>query len=416
MLSILCASNLVACVATEDGVEDLEYSETSSEIATAVSDPDFVLQIDGCPSNPQEIARYSQIVRLAAASALKGADLARNGNAAEFFDYRLSFPTTSVAPQWPESDFLCDSDGSSSFGSWIKRSTISDPYQHRRARLGMQKVRATGEGFGFRVTQSGINKLINLAFADMSKRMNSAGKYDANGDLTLSTLAVSYPASNAMKINVHGTYNGVFSYTDFDASLKDTLTINAAEWVTCSTTHHVTTATTIDSVLNTIFNISGDLNTMLGRFLAKGPLCQAVATLDQDYLVPGSSNKISMLVRRVAMSATDGVTVAGQTAFIPRVRYASIAGDFSVVIEPGDEVPALTFSARTDDLRAPLTYLWTSTGASFSSPSGVSTTALWNIGSSTTTYKTLTLKVTDADGYSVTNSRTVAFKRLTTFL
>lgn len=89
------------------------------------------------------------------------------------------------------------------------------------------------------------------------------------------------------------------------------------------------------------------------------------------------------------------------------------ADDFSIVLEPGDEVPPITFTARTDDLRGPLTYTWTSSGATFSNKVGNQITAFWSIGSSLSTSKTITVKVTDADGLTATQTRTVTFKRLT---
>ena len=63
------------------------------------------------------------------------------------------------------------------------------------------------------------------------------------------------------------------------------------------------------------------------------------------------------------------------------------------------------------DLRAPITYKWTSTGATFSSQTA-NTYGQWTIGTSPTTYRTVTVKATDADGVTATATRTVTFKRV----
>lgn len=413
-LPMFVSCSLFACVAPT-GDEPIG-SGSAELVGNSPLEPAILLERNEC--NTDMIPTYKLMVQKAVAAALKGADLSRNGNGSDAFDYRASFPAPGVAPSYPWADVVCRGD-KMIVGAWLQPLGVNGYYDNmtkRRELLGSMSVLSTGEAWGLRATDSGIRTLVGYAFADIPKRMNGAGKADAAGDLKLTSMVPSYPTANALQINVGGTYDGVFSVTGFNVALRDSLTINQSQWLDCKSTHTVTLSTTIDSVLNTIFNVSGDLSNQLGLFLSRGPLCIALDSVDQDTYLAGTQGKIQLQVQRTAMSSSLGAVVAGLAPFVARQPTVSIGGDFSVVLEPGDDVPTLPFTARVDDLRAPLTYQWTSSGATFTNKVGNSVDATWSIGTGLTTYKTLTVKVTDADGISATQSRTVTFKRLTSTL
>jgi hypothetical protein len=426
LLTALCVSGLAACATTDaedaepnaETADDEETLATTRQALTGVSNPAIVIERSVCES-ASELARYAKIAQVAAATALRTADLAGNGNgpSTAVFDYKKSFPAAGTAPVYPFTIAMCDLHRSV-IGVWFEPLDALSGYDYssnRRDVLKSIRMLNTGEGYGLRLTNDGIKKLAGYAFQDMPKSLNGAGQYDPNGDLKLSSVTPRYPTSKSLMLDLRGTYDGVFSDTGFNARVTDTLALTSTNWVTCSTKHEATTDLTIDSALNTIFNISGDLNTRLGQYMSRGALCQAVSSIEQDYLIPGTNGKVRMNLDRIDMNATSGITVTGYISQPVRQQYIGILGDLSVTLEPGDEVPPVYLRTTIDDLRAPVTYKWTSTGAVFSGQ-GPTTYAQWSIGSSPTTYKTVTVTATDADGRTASATRTVVFKRVSSYL
>lgn len=304
---MILASSALACVAPTG--DDSLGSGSESLTANGVIEPAILLERAGCSDATS--AETKLIVQKAVAAALKGADLKGDGNPWPAFDYKHSFPPAGGTPSYPYADAICK-DGKTLAAGWLEGVNgggYGDTVSGRHNLMFQMKVTEPSELWGLRATDSGIRTLLSHAWADMPKRTNEKGQPDPAGDITLDRIYPSYPTSGALQINVDGKYDGYFSVTGFHVRLRDALTINSSQWLDCKSTHDVSLDTTMDSVLNTIFNISGDLNNRLGQFLSRGPLCIALDAIDQDTYRAGGV-KYQFLAQRTAMSSANGA-VAG---------------------------------------------------------------------------------------------------------
>ncbi|MFZ5439287.1 MAG: hypothetical protein ACOZQL_04720 [Myxococcota bacterium] len=407
-LSVCCLFPLTGCNVGPDGLpleDDVVAVATSTEALSTIGvpTPDLALELAGCETDPAKVAERVATLRRAAVSALKSVDLARNGHGdgLTYFDYNQ-----------PGSALVLNAcrNGRHIFGAWFTRAVgISDTIAARAQVLSELELLGPNESFALRLSPGAAATLTALAFNDVEKRWDTeTNKPSPTGDLRFTRASTTFPASNAAMLDLRGYYRLIME-NGFDALVKDTVTINGASWLQCSTSHTVDVDVTAVTWLHYVFNAAGDLNTLLGVLVSRGPLCRAIDGIEQDTLIPNSTLKTVFQVSRVAMSPSTGANVGGNVAIAVRNPTLAITGDFSLVAE-ADEPASGVFSVRTDDLRAPITYSWSSPNATVSGTGGT-VTVTWTLGSGVNFNRALTVTATDADGRTLTQTRTVGITR-----
>jgi hypothetical protein len=398
-------------VGTEDGSDDVaaqdelvEQADLALEVNPSPS-PAFALEISGCPATATELARFQAPVITATLQALRAVDLGKNGNGniLKIHDYRVAGN--------PFVTQVCRS-GKMIIGGWLERAGAqgaSDTVASRQAILGAMSVMQGTETLGFRVTASAVNSLVGFAFADVPKNMNEQGLPSSSGPLFLYSAGASFPSSSTLQLKVSGMFDGPTSETDFDVLMRDKVSITADKWLSCTSDLDVDLEVTFDSVMNTIFNIAGDPEQMLGSMLTRGPACEAIASLERDILIPNTGLKTQLQFSRVSMSSGTGVTLGGTTQVMPRTPTLTVSGDTSILLEIGMDEAQTYFRSSVDDMRAPIKYQWSASGATFSAPTSSATYVTWSVIPPSGSQRTVTLTATDADNKTLTTSRTVSF-------
>jgi hypothetical protein len=306
--------------------------------------------------------------------------------------------------------------GTQDFGVWTTVASTTDPSDSSAARnRGVAAIHlvAANEGFAFHLESSAITRIVDFQWLLQPKTLNDSGQPDPSGNLHLTSYDIAYFDGSApiVRTSFHGDYDGPFSDTGFTAYVDDELSLFYGT-VQCDSTLGVDVDTTIDSVLNAIFNIAEDPTTSFSQIVSSGPGCLFSSFLPIQILIPGTTTKEAFTYTRVTADGT-GLTAAGTRGVVPRQPSVTISGPAPLKVEVGDPL-AGEYHATTRDLRPPLSVTWSSVSAA--PASGVDATVVWNIpsldqdGESAT--RNLTVNVTDADGAHVQALRIVKIEVL----
>src|SRR5262245_18989749 len=304
----------------------------------------------------------------------------------------------------------------------------SDTAAARDRGLAQVSLLAAGEGFGARVSASGLRRLIDVAWRDVPKRMNDAGQADPNGNTHLTSIGSTYnPTAKQVTTTINGFYDGPASDTNFWISVYDHLGLTNGD-VTCVTSidsGHDTTIDTILAAIGSVFGIGdGVPDPSAPSFLRAGPACQAAASAPSQILIPKSLAPVPQALKEVFKYSRlnvngSGIEMAGSHDVVLRQLKAVISGQYHIEVEPGTETNA-QFFALPFDLRAPVRAVWSAPGATISVLNqsrdgelvGIGTTAFitWptqNLREGQTATFNIGLTLTDADGFSASTTATI---------
>jgi hypothetical protein len=360
--------------------------------------PHFAFQIKGCLSASEEQALVTKISN-GLANALEGVDLNHDD-----------------PPPAPDVRSLCAANLETVAG-WLEPVGTygqADTSAARNQKLSLVKLLKPSETFGMRFYGTGIRRLLDLAWADLPKRLGDDGKADPNGDIHLQSLNVGYNNSVAghanqkkVTIKVHGYAHVLFSNTGFDVRLIDTLSLSN-EKVSCQSEPEVDVDTSIDTILATLVGAVQSSDGALSQLPPSGPGCQFAAMLPTDKMLAGGGGigyKVVFKYKRLEATAA-GLVAAGTHELAERQPDVSISGASILQVGPSETIQGF-YSAVTHDLRPPLSYSWSSANATISG--GKNATVHWNFSLSEGQhlYRTLHVTVTDADQMSASASKQV---------
>jgi hypothetical protein len=321
-------------------------------------------------------------------------------------------------PPDPDVRRTCAS-GKQTFGGWLRAVGSygsADTSAARELGLGQVNVLTPGDEFALHFRSAGLTRLLNIRWQDQPRRLDEDGNADPeHGNVHLTNYKIEYTdydyyGRTTVDLRINGWYDGPTSNTNFTAHVFDALTVNAFGGVNCETTAFAEpTETTFDSFLASLVGAGG---ISLDDGTETGPGCRIAQMLPRSLPLPASGLKVVFTFTRVNASNGVGLTLAGTWELLVRNPAVWINGPVSLVVEPGEPIVG-HFDAYPSDLRYPLTFSWTSQNgtASGSDPA----TITWNLpslGVGQTTHRTVTLVVTDADGFQASAWRQISISKV----
>lgn len=310
--------------------------------------------------------------------------------------------------------------GTQLFGAWLYQPGSygsTDTATARNVGLSQQSVIAGNETFGFQFKPQGIRRLVSIRMQDQPRTLDDDGFPDPSGDVHLNgNFAIDYTNSDyygrtVVDLGLDGWYDGPFSNTDFTIHIWDFISLNQYGSIDCDTAAWAApTETTVDTILA---SLTGGAGGSLRDIIDGGPGCKIARLVPRSILVPNTPLKAVFNYTRANAYDGSGLTLAGTWSLVGRQPSVTFYGDFSVQQEPNLPFSG-TYTGQASDLRAPLSFSWTSLDAT--PVSGTNhPTMVWNlpnVGVGQSVQRNLVLRVTDADGFQALAVRTIHLARV----
>ncbi len=333
-------------------------------------------------------------------------------------------------PPNPDVRSLCANNNIFHIGIWLGNpDDAADEAARNRGNLRLALLQ-NGETFGVFINASLIRGYIINGWNMSAKRLNGDGQPDPNGPVHLTGLSISFESPDRIVGVVDGFDERPWPDVDFHVTITVTLSVSEGA-IQCSSDVRLDTDTSFIGGLTGIASALGVLLSPVfflpaAAFLTEdifignasppdvnvGAACNAVAMLPEGILLPGAAlpAKIALQYDRAEVTS-GGVFVAGKYLFALRTPRVFINGPLQISTTVPPRLVSRVYSAPTEDLREPITYMWSADGT-LSSPS---TQATWvrfaaPVDSESTT-KNVTVTATDDDGLSASASVVVEIDR-----
>jgi hypothetical protein len=373
----------------------------------SISVPHFAFQFTPCPS-ATDLAQIGAALKSGLISAEKQLDLKHNDPSPNP-DVR----TSCVSGIAKVAAWLFPV---GAIGSW-------DTSAARNAGLSQIKLLQPYETFGFRVTRDALDLLIDLAWVDIPWDYNTAGQADPSGPIHLDNFKIGYydsvyniPTFKLVDTRINGHYDGPFTQINFYAGVGDYLWLTQVPTngftvgrIVCTSNSEWGMDTTLETILATVFGALHGVDSMIDSFTIEGPACQIASMLPLQTLV-GTSGKVVFDYKRLNVGA-DGITTGGTMPFTYRNPAVKIKGPSPLVAQVGEPAEA-TYTLDITDMKPPYKVTWTANGVTETN-SFTSRSITWDLGNAKPVsylYKTISVKVVDADGAQASATQTFSIK------